>query len=605
MAFDFRAYAVWCGSLYLLSLGLFILHSTLSRLVTQSSRTLSKVVVALDAGKYILLWYAISISMTMYNKWYLTVWRGGFSFPVSVSCIHMFAKLALSRLSIGIMGGKVAPLPWRTYLKQAVPIGASTGIDIMLSNVSFLYVSVHFYTIAKSGSVVWVLMFSLCLGLIKPELPLLAVVFFIFGGISTASMGELHFQWVGLFLVLAAGMMGGFRWALTQLFLRTLDTQHKELQEYGRQKLPQLAPGASSLSSAGSQKVKGTGRLSTLDLVYHISPASAAVLVPFAIWKEGGSFSTSPFFAPLFGNSIANVTQTATRRLVGSTVTNATAAVTAAATALTAANSTSNIMSNSTSTDSMSMSVSVADAGEGDTTFDFASVSPWDTALSAFGLAMLGGVVAFALIVVEVKVVSKTSALSLSVAGNMKDVTQICLSVAIFHEQITPLNIVGLCCAVVGISIYAHSKVRHAAHQQRMRSPRSERRRQSNRSNGRGGGSGSSGGGGGGEGGRKARIKGQYSATSMSDIEVTAMLRQSSIDDEETDAQGVMMNQMSRGDGFDNNSALGGVQEDGKSTCLLQGGSGSDGEGEEANGDDEFDLDMLELQEADDPVACL
>jgi hypothetical protein len=87
-----KAYAVWCGSLYLLALLLFILHGTLSRMAS-TSQSLAKVVVGIDAGRYILLWYAISISMTMYNKWYLTVWRGGFSFPVTISTVHMFAKL--------------------------------------------------------------------------------------------------------------------------------------------------------------------------------------------------------------------------------------------------------------------------------------------------------------------------------------------------------------------------------------------------------------------------------------------------------------------------------------------------------------------------------
>ena len=74
---------------------------------------------------------------------------------------------ALSRISMMMLGGKVTPLSWGVYLKQAVPIGAATGLDIMLSNLSFLYVSVHFYTIAKSGCVVWVLLFSLCLGLLR------------------------------------------------------------------------------------------------------------------------------------------------------------------------------------------------------------------------------------------------------------------------------------------------------------------------------------------------------------------------------------------------------------------------------------------------------
>lgn len=38
---------------------------------------------------------------------------------------------------------------------SAVPIGVCTGVDVAFSNLSFLYISISFYTILKSGTLLW------------------------------------------------------------------------------------------------------------------------------------------------------------------------------------------------------------------------------------------------------------------------------------------------------------------------------------------------------------------------------------------------------------------------------------------------------------------
>ena len=44
---------------------------------------------------YVFFYYSISISFTMFNKWFLNSWEGGFSFPVTASAGHMLVKLIL------------------------------------------------------------------------------------------------------------------------------------------------------------------------------------------------------------------------------------------------------------------------------------------------------------------------------------------------------------------------------------------------------------------------------------------------------------------------------------------------------------------------------
>ena len=40
-------------------------------------------------------------------------------------------------------------------LRVVMPIGIATAGDILLSNLSFTYATVSFYTIVKSGSLIW------------------------------------------------------------------------------------------------------------------------------------------------------------------------------------------------------------------------------------------------------------------------------------------------------------------------------------------------------------------------------------------------------------------------------------------------------------------
>lgn len=173
------ALAATCSAMLALAL---LLH-VLSRRVTRSSqspaastggsrRKVSRVPLqhALDVGSLVVLWYAISIGMTLFNKWFLRVFAGGgFPFATTMTCANMFIKCALSRLvhacsscgsnSSSSSGRRQAARPMalgaRAYWRLAVPIGLCTALDIMLSNLSFLYITVTFYTIVKSGGNVW------------------------------------------------------------------------------------------------------------------------------------------------------------------------------------------------------------------------------------------------------------------------------------------------------------------------------------------------------------------------------------------------------------------------------------------------------------------
>lgn len=115
---------------------------------------------ALDVSVYVVLWYAVSIGMTLFNKWFLRVWAdGGYPFATTMTCVNMFVKMLLSRVvdrcCRGDNGSRMARLAPAAYWKLAVPIGLCTALDIMLSNLSLFYITVTVYTVVKSGGNVW------------------------------------------------------------------------------------------------------------------------------------------------------------------------------------------------------------------------------------------------------------------------------------------------------------------------------------------------------------------------------------------------------------------------------------------------------------------
>ncbi|OQS07209.1 Drug/Metabolite Transporter (DMT) Superfamily [Thraustotheca clavata] len=340
-----------CLGLSLLSLSLLVAKSILAKRVlvmklpAQIEATTYRIHL-LDVAVYVLAWYAMSIGMTLFLKWFLKVWEGGFPFILTMGCVHMGVKAVLSRILTCRNGITIAPLTPRNYWMLAVPIGIFTGADIVLSNKSLTYITVSFFTIVKSGGNVWNLLFSILLGLQKPSWKLVGVVLFICTGIGMASYGTVNFVLIGFIFVLTASILGTLRWVLTQFLMKNMDATSNH----------------------------------TLAVVYYISPVSALLLLPVAIAVDGQGLISSKFTHDL-------------------------------------------------------------------TLFVQASMG-----------VILGGTLSFFLVSVEIELVKKTSALSLGIAGNLKDVLQIVMAMLIFHDQLSLLNVSGLVVATSGLILYSYLK---------------------------------------------------------------------------------------------------------------------------------------------------
>jgi hypothetical protein len=129
---------------------------------------------AVRIAQCVLSWYLVSISFTLWNKYVLRYWRGGgFPFPVFVTLTHMTTKLGITRLlnarCLVRADKKIKALPCNEAIRGPVPIGVCTAMDVALSNLSFLFISVAFYTILKASAVLWSVPFFAPLPFFSPS----------------------------------------------------------------------------------------------------------------------------------------------------------------------------------------------------------------------------------------------------------------------------------------------------------------------------------------------------------------------------------------------------------------------------------------------------
>ncbi|CDO69259.1 hypothetical protein BN946_scf185042.g161 [Trametes cinnabarina] len=149
---------------------------------------------ALINALFIASWFFFATLISVYNKWMFSPEHYGFPSPLFVTTIH---------------------------IRKAVPTGITTGLDIGFSNLSLKIITLSFYTMCKSSSLVFVLLFAFLLRLETFSFRLVGVIILICVGVLLMVATETHFVLSGFLLVTSASALGGLRWSLTQLLLRS------------------------------------------------------------------------------------------------------------------------------------------------------------------------------------------------------------------------------------------------------------------------------------------------------------------------------------------------------------------------------------------------
>jgi len=140
-------------------------------------------------------------------------------------------------------------------------VGILTGIDVSLSNLSYLRVSIPFMEMVKSSSPVFVLLLSFAAGIEKPTLPLISSMLLMSGGLAMSVEGEVAFDGVGFAMCLGAGFTAASRLVVSHIVLHG----------------------------------KGKDRLDPISLLYIVAPTCAAVILPVAVPLEMGRMAHSRF----------------------------------------------------------------------------------------------------------------------------------------------------------------------------------------------------------------------------------------------------------------------------------------------------------------------
>ncbi|TFK89479.1 TPT-domain-containing protein [Polyporus arcularius HHB13444] len=178
---------------------------------------------ALVNSLFIAAWFLFATLLSLYNKWMFSPDRYGFPSPLFVTTAHMWVQFSLAAVLRYALPRHFRPeqMPSRQdYIRKAVPTGITTGLDIGLSNLSLKLITLSFYTMCKSSSLVFVLLFAFLLRLEKFSWRLIGVIFLIFAGVLLMVATETHFVVGGFLLVISASALGGLRWSLTQLLMR-------------------------------------------------------------------------------------------------------------------------------------------------------------------------------------------------------------------------------------------------------------------------------------------------------------------------------------------------------------------------------------------------
>lgn len=197
---------------------------------------------------YIVGWYFWAIALSLYNKWMFDPHNGlGVQCPIFVTSFHQITLWALSFIYIKVKhvgSGKTkeqialtkpGEADWKFYLKYLIPTALATAGDIGLSNVSFKFVPLTVYTIIKSSSIAFVLLFSCIFKIEKFHWKLGTIVAVMFSGVvlmvykpsggaysedSEVSETDRSLFLFGCLVVLGSSCLSGLRWVYTQLILK-------------------------------------------------------------------------------------------------------------------------------------------------------------------------------------------------------------------------------------------------------------------------------------------------------------------------------------------------------------------------------------------------
>lgn len=180
---------------------------------------------ALWVAFLIFAWYVSSSMAVLLTKWLFSGAEDGleaFPFGLTVTATNNVVAWVISALVVESSGDALRESNGR---RLAIVIGSTTGAEIGLSNIALSLLSVSYATVLKGMAPLFVMAWGAFLGLHPLRLTLVTSMSAIVGGVILAVAGESegnvsHFARIGFIAQLGSALFAGFRWVLTQVFMK-------------------------------------------------------------------------------------------------------------------------------------------------------------------------------------------------------------------------------------------------------------------------------------------------------------------------------------------------------------------------------------------------
>ena len=186
-------------------------------------------------------WFFFSALLSSYNKYVFGDKFLDFPCPLLLTTMHFGTQWLFAHVVTDSFGGtsnnnndddddddpmggdRVRNMSWNEFLWISVPCGLVTCGDVGLSNLSLVHISMTFYTMVKSSTPVFVLVWAWLFGIEQITWTLCGVVLIIAIGEFFTVVGEVEFELWPFLCCLAASVLSGARWTLVQLKIQSLD----------------------------------------------------------------------------------------------------------------------------------------------------------------------------------------------------------------------------------------------------------------------------------------------------------------------------------------------------------------------------------------------
>jgi drug/metabolite transporter (DMT)-like permease len=370
-----------------------------------------------------------------------------FHFPLTVTTIYMAMKLPLGFIATRCRETEL-DVGWRTIVRWIIPLALVTSVEIALSMCSYLFVSVTRITLVKSSAPAWQLLWGLLIGTERPSVRLIGVVALATGGLILATYARHPStnpgRMEGILLIVSATCLQGLRGCMMQLTLRPtpgwLDVDSSRPDSAAPDAPIGLAPDPPTPMAEAAEGPDERACRGSKEAAANHAPAALLDLLPPA-----DSFGPAEGFSPC-----------ACCRLVC-----ASARERREAASLASNRNPSHIdpigLVYLLSPWTTLFSALIMLALEGERLRDaLVAGSDANSSMSGETLLMLlgAGTLVFCLVLIELRIVQLTSALTLSVAGAFKECITILGGHVILHDRMSPYNAAGLVCTLLGVHLY-------------------------------------------------------------------------------------------------------------------------------------------------------